>query len=188
MLDIDTHSDMWHPVRMASASQALDTSAWPTQAEAALQIGTGERTIRRWIDARRLKSALRPVAGRKPLVIVDPVGVAQLREERRGPVVLREEVSGTEPVSNDTAPGTGLARTGEFRQFEDFARLFATIKNARSETKVWLTLDEAVPASGLTRKWLLAWAESGAGAIAVRDMGRGARGGRWRFSREGLTR
>lgn len=43
----------------------------------------------------------------------------------------------------------------------------------------WMTLDEAVTVSQLSRAWLLAAAE--AGTVSVRDMGKGARGGRWRY-------
>ena len=50
----------------------------------------------------------------------------------------------------------------------------------------WLTLDEAVEYSGLSRRWLLKEAEAGQGAIEIRDMGKHARGGRWRFLRDDL--
>lgn len=52
--------------------------------------------------------------------------------------------------------------------------------------KPWLTLDEAVEFSGLTRPWLLHEAEAGQGSIAIRDMGKHTRGGRWRFLRDDL--
>lgn len=50
----------------------------------------------------------------------------------------------------------------------------------------WLTLDEAEERSGLTRRWLLARAKSG--AEGIRDMGGPAKGGRWRFHREALAK
>jgi predicted DNA-binding transcriptional regulator AlpA len=59
---------------------------------------------------------------------------------------------------------------------------------AKPDPKPWLTLSEAVAFSGLTRSYLVREARSGVSALAVRDMGRGSRGGRWRFSRESLTR
>jgi hypothetical protein len=43
----------------------------------------------------------------------------------------------------------------------------------------WLTIDEAIEHSHLTRAFLLKAAETG--AMTVLDMGKGARGGRWRF-------
>ena len=49
----------------------------------------------------------------------------------------------------------------------------------------WLTIDEAISFSGLTRAWLLKEAESGNHAEVIRDMGKGAHGGRWRFLRDG---
>jgi hypothetical protein len=61
-------------------------------------------------------------------------------------------------------------------------------REQREPLKPWLTLDEAAEYSGLTRAWLLKEAEAGQGAIAIRDMGRFARGGRWRFLRADLER
>jgi hypothetical protein len=52
----------------------------------------------------------------------------------------------------------------------------------------WLTLDEAASFSGLTKRWLLTIAESETGAISVRDMGKHAPGGRWRFHRGDLEK
>jgi hypothetical protein len=66
----------------------------------------------------------------------------------------------------------------------------------------WLTADEAVEYSGLTRRYLLAQAEEYAqasadgmleeyeasGGFTVLDMGRHAPGGRWRFHRGSLGR
>jgi predicted DNA-binding transcriptional regulator AlpA len=55
-----------------------------------------------------------------------------------------------------------------------------------TRVKPWLTLEEAEVFSGLTKRWLLMQAEAGATVITVRDMGKNARGGRWRFSRASL--
>jgi excisionase family DNA binding protein len=57
---------------------------------------------------------------------------------------------------------------------------------APPQVKPWLTIEEAVAYSGLTRAWLLKEADAGQGSIAIRDMGRGAHGGRWRFLRDDL--
>jgi hypothetical protein len=54
--------------------------------------------------------------------------------------------------------------------------------------KPWLTLDEAVAFSGLTARWLLEQAKSDKPLVTVREMGRGARGGRWRFFRGDLVK
>ncbi len=83
---LDEHPDIRHAVRMPSSAAVLpqeqqpDLSSWPTMAEAAVQLGTNERTIRRWIDTGRLKDARRPAVGRKPLVIVDPDDVDRLAQ------------------------------------------------------------------------------------------------------------
>jgi hypothetical protein len=55
------------------------------------------------------------------------------------------------------------------------------------EKRPWLTLAEAELFSGLTRKWLLEQTELENACILTRDMGKHARGGRWRFNREALA-
>jgi len=62
----------------------------------------------------------------------------------------------------------------------------------------WLTLDQAVQYSGMTKRWLLAVAtakwpipilETGTSTVngvVIRDMGAHSHGGRWRFHRESL--
>lgn len=59
---------------------------------------------------------------------------------------------------------------------------------AQPAWKPWLTLNEAVTFSGLTRAWLLHRAETGDLPEWIRDMGKGSHGGRWRFLRSALCR
>jgi hypothetical protein len=183
-LHIDIHLDMWHAARMPSTAPAIDTSNWPTITAAATQLGTGERTVRRWIESGRIKTAERPAPGRKPFVICDPEDIARVREELT-PVLLRPEAAADPPVSNDTGEqpvNSALARKDQFSQFDQFARLVVSIQNARVETRPWLTIEEASKASGLSETYLLARAREG-WAAAVK----GGRKGSWRFNREGLA-
>lgn len=53
---------------------------------------------------------------------------------------------------------------------------------------IWLTLDEAVQFSGLSRRWLLRQAETEQELIAIRDLGKNADRGRYRFLRWSLAR
>jgi predicted DNA-binding transcriptional regulator AlpA len=59
--------------------------------------------------------------------------------------------------------------------------------HAPAPVRPWLSIDEAVTFSGLTRSWLLSQAESSKPAVTVRDMGKYARGGRWRFCTSSLN-
>ena len=70
----------------------------------------------------------------------------------------------------------------------DLATIFERAREYAQPAQPWLTLDEAAEYSGLTRSWLLKEAESGQGAIEIRDMGKHARGGRWRFLRDDLAK
>ena len=180
---------MWHAARMSHAAKAPDTSAWPTHTEAATQLGTDERTIRRWIESGRLKSSRRSRPGSKPVVIIDPETIARVRAERRTPIVLNGQESETTASDSGSMP---LARIAPDAR-DPFAGLAAHLAGLATfaahypaPSKPWLTLDEAVEYSGLTRGWLLNEAEAGQGSIEIRDMGKHTRGGRWRFLRDDL--
>ena len=60
--------------------------------------------------------------------------------------------------------------------------------NPPAPQRPWLTLNEAMAWSGLTKRWLKRQAEDVlcGGGISVLDMGKGTRGGRWRFLRDSL--
>jgi hypothetical protein len=58
--------------------------------------------------------------------------------------------------------------------------------HAAQPERPWLTLPEAAEQSGLTERWLVQAAEKN--TRGIRDMGRGSRGGRWRFHRSFLAR
>jgi hypothetical protein len=144
---------------MSAPAPARDTSAWPTQTEAAVQLATNERTIRRWIEAGRLRCATRPVTGRKPVTIVDPAGIARVREERRAPVVVlgqAEPREQPEPVSE-----TALAfRDPDAR---DWAFIVERAREyAAPRPKPFLALAEASDYAGLPKRFLARLIRGGA--------------------------
>ena len=194
--------DMRHPVRMAPAhTPAPDTSTWPTQTEAAVQLATNERTIRRWIEAGRLKTALRPAVGRKPLVIVDPADVARVRSERQPAVVVdtdieRLGIARPGPLGAVGDPDTPQpVRALAYNQRDPITGADASVAAALLKAmfaaasaavpKPWLTTAEAVEYSGLPKAWLLEQARKG--NIPAINVGSGSRE-RWRFNREALCR
>jgi hypothetical protein len=197
---VDTNSDMWHAARMPSTAPGRDTTNWPTQTEAAIQLGTGERTIRRWMDAGRLKSALRPVLGRKPLVIVDPEDVAKLRLERQPTVVVVREDNNPPANPTETSHDEYFIESREIapRGRDPFAGLAAHLAKLATlyppTPKPWLTLKEAAEFSGLPQSFLLEMALSGVdalrpggGAVIAVNVGT-LKQARWRFNREALAR
>jgi hypothetical protein len=169
-----------------SPTPSRDKSQWPTLTQAAARLGSNERTIRRWIESGRLKASTRTKPGSKPITIIDPGGIEQLRLERLPPVVLQDDTVHPDSTALVHAPGSmAPAVTVD----EHFARLIETIVRAReADAKPWLTLEEASVYSGLTRKWLLEQTASPKRVVAVRDMGKYARGGRWRFNRKDLEK
>lgn len=191
--------DMRHPVRMGPAhTPAPDTSTWPTQTQAAVQLGTNERTIRRWIEAGRLKTALRPAVGRKPLVIVDPADVARVRIERQPAVQIEPSRTGIDPGLIDPAPGPDtrqVVRAVDYNQRDPITGADASVVTALLKAmfaaasaavpKPWLTTAEAVEYSGLPKAWLLEQARKG--KIRAVNVGSGSRE-RWRFNREALIK
>jgi excisionase family DNA binding protein len=155
---------------------------WPTQTEAAVQLGTNERTIRRWIESGRLKSSTRPVVGRKPATIVDPEDVERLREERHPVVLVEKAEKSLQRMAADPAiPDTQV-----------MAAFKAAIRETPKEPKPWLTLKEAAEYSGLPAAWLLKNARMSGlgidnGVVVAMDVGSGKRAV-WRFSRNALSR
>ena len=177
------------------AQSKPDLSSWPTHTEAAQRLGTNERTIHRWIASGRLKRAYRPATGRKPIVVVDPADVEQIRKERLPPVVLTGDPDGSMQhvrMVSESGPAAVERRPSDQRGADGdpfaglaahLARLAAAFPTA--QPKPWLTLDEAAEYSGLPRAWLIAQARSG--ALRAVNVGQG-RKEFWRFNREALAK
>lgn len=119
-------------------------SAWPSQTEAAVQLGTNERTIRRYIASGRLRSAKRPVVGAKPQTVIHPDDIARVRQEQeREPARMELELPRIEPAASALA-----------ELFAGAARALADAK-AKPVPTLFLNLDQAAEASGLPRRLLL---------------------------------
>jgi hypothetical protein len=152
------------PARAASPDIAasIDIKLWPTATEAAVQLGTNERTIRRFIASRRLGAAKRPVVGAKPQTVVDPADVERVRAERAAPVVIAApHETAAEPSVGDPAPSAAdrVAALAARPEVSD-ALVMAAFKAALYERPVpapqtpFLTLSQAEAVSGLPKRLL----------------------------------
>ncbi len=146
---------------MSSPAPAINKAHWPTQTEAAVQLGTNERTIRRWIEAGRLHSAIRHIAGRKPATIIDPEDIERVRDERQPPEVLHTDSDVRTSLINDVSsiPGNAaLARTEPAAMA--LAAMFSNALKALlpppapAAPKLFLDLDAAAEYSGLPKRFL----------------------------------
>ncbi len=178
-------------------------AAWPTNTQAAVQLGTNERTIRRWIAAGRLRAEQRPVVGAKPQTVIDPEDVARVRaeREREKPVVIADPDRMPDAMPHVRIGGE-VARVEPFGSpawLKEIAAISAELqtinRQSSSNPKTWLTAKEAALASGLPESWLRDFARDasktadGMGPqvdIEVLDVGAGRRGGRYRFRRDSL--
>jgi len=146
-------------------------------------LGRSKRTIETWISDGRLPCTyLDGRNGRQ--AFFDPADVARLKREIEKPVAktVKERLPTKEPAKI-AAPSIALPPPD---YWADVAKLVGAL--APAPARPWLTIDEATAELGLTRKWLLTEAESAKRNGAIRDMGKGARGGRWRFNREALAK
>lgn len=66
-------------------------ASWPTKEDVQQELGISERTLDRRINELSIKKEFRQVAGRKPVPLLDPDGVAKLKElhEHPHPVVVK---------------------------------------------------------------------------------------------------
>ena len=62
-----------------------DTSNWPVKNDVATLLGISPRTVERYCETGKLRTAKRLVPGRKPLVIVHPEDVAALQAQTLKP-------------------------------------------------------------------------------------------------------
>jgi hypothetical protein len=168
---------------------APDLSAWPTQTEAAVQLGTNERTIRRWIEAGRLRAGKRPVAGAKPQTVIDPDSIKRLQAEReRGkPVVMPAPEATIRDPDNLPHAMPDVRINGELARIDPFAGLAAHLAKLAAYYPTppptlpgpFISLEEAAAISGMPKSWLLAQAKAGVPWAINISTGKRAR---WRFS------
>lgn len=61
-------------------ANSVNLDAWLPMPEVIAATGMSQRTIYRMVTEGRLKQAARPIPGRRPLPVFDPVGVAELAQ------------------------------------------------------------------------------------------------------------
>jgi hypothetical protein len=160
------------------ATEAVQTQKiaeqWLLKDEAAKALHTNPRTIERYA---RMGMVQRRYLPKQP-------------NERQARVVfLRSDLENLQKGSPGQSPVSLAKQTGQVEAWGALATHLAKLSEAypaRKEWPPWLTLDQAVVFSNLTRAWLLREAGAGDGIIRIRDMGKHARGGRWRFFRDDL--
>lgn len=138
-------------------------------------LGKSKRTVETYIASGRLPCHYFNGPNGKTAAF-NPEDVKRLKSELEIPMVR------VLPVKSDSQKQTDPK--SQVSEAVDLALLLSAISAGRGEQKPWLTLEEAIAYSGLTRKWLLGAVDTG--AVDIRDMGKHARGGRWRFARRGL--
>lgn len=195
---------------MPAPKPAAAPAEWLPKEQAAKLLGVKVRALERREAQGYIEKQIQP---RKPTeraarVLYSRADIVALKAGT--PNVHAREVDPDAPVSIDTAQpasnrlkpsqdgstalavrnggGTAALQRAGFIAYDGFieqlARAVDVLARPKPETRPWLTLDEAVAYSGLTRKWLLQNAEMDSNLVL--DMGSHARGGRWRFNREGL--
>ena len=135
----------------------------------ALGEGFSLRSVERMLESGKIRSGRRSVPGRRPVVVCDPEGVAKVAGERRaanflGPLAVGRVVNGREALTSDGAVAPVAA---------------SNHKPVDLQTKIFLTLDEAVEYSGLPASCLHAKIRAGILKVEKAD--------RWlRISRKSL--
>lgn len=139
---------------MADIAQASpqDYAQWKLKADAIRDLGLSERTIERLIQAGRIRTAQRRVPGRRPLTVLHPDDVEQIRRE-----IIPAQPTGPPPVPaarhSNGAPLPSLS----FEAFQALLRGPAVPLHR----KLYLTVAEAVAYSGLPKAVLLRWIHAG---------------------------
>lgn len=151
--------------------------------EAREALGKSVRTMHLYAEQKKIRTKMEknPNSGHENRLF-HAGDVARLQHLRDHP----EEAAGEEGASNAVA----LARSAP--SVAGLAGLLKLLPAQTAPEKPWLTLEEAAAYAGLTKSWLKAQAEAtidgGKSILAIRDMGKFAPGGRWRFGRESLRR
>lgn len=165
-------------------------SEWITKEEAAKILGVNVRQVQ--------KRAEQGYIEKRPLPRLPNERQARVVYARRDVEALAAGTPNQHAVMEPEAPANppnALAivpkpqASGDLmRQWVEATAALNRIAETRRSPRAWLTLDEAAEFSGLTKGWLLAQASSVVPMLEIRDMGKHARGGRWRFFRGDLER
>jgi hypothetical protein len=171
--------------------------AWVTKAEAMKMLGVSSRQLERRVRQGYIEKRIEPrrpteTSARSVHSKADIVALKAGNPNIHARLVVAEKPGEPAKAQPSDADSTALAVRDARDPFAGLAAqlaglaTFAAQYPAPAAPRPWLTLAEAVEYSGLTRPWLLDRAK--AGGIAIRDMGKHSRGGRWRFNREELAR
>jgi excisionase family DNA binding protein len=145
----------------------MDYSSWIPKGEAAEQLGLSERTLERLIQKRKLKLAYRRIPGRRPIAVLRPEDVEQLRAETIAPLSDAE-------VQALPAAGESRALSLPLRRLDNL--LAAQPRPVRR----FLTIPEAADYVGLPQGYLLRMVRSGKLP--------GLKAGGWRVRKEDLDK
>jgi hypothetical protein len=140
---------------------------WIERREAADRLKVSERTVLLYAQSGKITTKKERNASNQIATMFHAGDVERMAYSRDNP----EAAQAAQPTTLQALRGGELATQPE--------KVHAL--QALQPLGVWMTVDEAVEHSHLSRSWLTAAAQ--AGTVTVRDMGKGARGGRWRFYR-----
>jgi len=152
----------------------VDLVEWKSKAEAAAILECSEKTIERMVGRKEIERQDRRIPGRKSLPVYNPKDIERLRE--KSAVVEAFPVKGQ---------GNGNALVKQKRGVGDLAALidlFGDRERPRVAVneKLYLSLDEAVELSGLSRAFLLRQIKGGE-LKAIKDRG-------WKIRRSELLK
>jgi hypothetical protein len=168
-----------------------DYHDWPDQAEVAEALHISTRAVERLATQKKIAKAYREVPHKRATPVYNPDDVARLAGERRAAQPFVAPLAFAVAAEDRPVPLGGqhgrnslawdfLARMMETSDGAAATVAASTPKRVDLETKIYLTLDEAVEFSGLTKAYLLRAIEAG-GLTAVKSNG-------WRIQRESLKR
>jgi hypothetical protein len=135
--------------------QHQDISSWKTKKEIATTLGITERTLERKIDKGEIRSAERPVPGRRPAIVLHPEDVERLEKSILKPIPTAVgDMSKRQLTTAPTAVENRVART--LKPSPDLAALMALMSRPplRVTEKYLLSTAEAAEISGLSQ-WRL---------------------------------
>ena len=142
----------------------VDLADWKTKVEAAAILECSEKTIERMAERREVERRVRRT-GTRPRPVYNPKDIEQRREQNEAVEAF--------PVVKRQGNGNALVkRNGGEDSFSPVIDLAAAMQRPRVKVneKFYLTLDEAVELSGLSRAYLLRQIKAGE-LKAIKDRG-----------------
>lgn len=166
-----------------------DLSSWLTKRQAAEALEVSEKSIERYVKAKRLKSRMRRAPGQRPVVVYDPESIQSMKANRDQDE-LYEDVTPVEEVVGDAKALVKSTRHPAAPALQmptnlpaALAALLAGLETGKTsvsiERRVFLTLTEAAHFSGLPASLLRQLISSG--KLQAMKTGAG-----WRIPRSAL--